>query len=339
MSAIIQPVGEDVGYSHTKVCFADGAVITLPSLAGAPPAGLGLTDIHSTDLLYHMTFPYDLLVGRYAYAQKVGSPNISADWFKSQEYLALVLAGLDRNNSFHNSFRLVTGLPVDHLALRGELEQRLTGTHQVQWAHQQEPQYVAIEARVVSQGVGALALRLIDVDGNPTVPAAQLRNDERAIQSACADLGAGTSCLISTRGLHSVQSECRSLPIGAWTVERLARRELTTRYGEGLTRMLPRHELLYRLRSNTLTRYGEPVEGAAEIFETACRSVANEILHAMTSLWGEASHFDHLLMCGGGALLMGPYLQETYPALQVIDDNPVTANARGYLRLAKLLLK
>ena len=337
MGCVIQPVGIDIGYHETKVADSNGKVRTFPSLAGPTPDGLGLADTQATDMLYRMLEPWQMLVGRYAYAQKVGSPNLSAEWFQSDEYMALAMAGLSDSTSFHQAFQLVTGLPVDHLAHKDALEERLSGMHQVVWSHVGSIQTIKIEARVVSQGIGALALFLLDEDGTPTVPVEQLRNDERVAPSAVADSGAGTTCLLACRGAHTIAQETRSLAVGAWTIERNVRRALIAQYGEPLVRKLSRHELLFRIRTNSLTRFGEPLD-TSDIFEAACRAVASEIVHEMADMWGNGSHFQRMILCGGCGLLLGPYLKETYPALQLVDD-PVTANSRGYVRLAKLLLK
>lgn len=339
MSAVIQPVGVDIGFSDTKVCFQDGNTISFPSLVGPTPAGLGLTDIESSDLRHRMLFPSDLLVGQYAYAQKVGAPDLTADWFQSESYMALVLAGLDHNSSFHNSWQLVTGLPVEHLDLATELEQRLTGSHKVTWAHTNgQQQTVAIQARVVSQGIGALATVLLDEDGNPTVPVEQLRNNPDAPQRAVCDIGAGTLCAVACRGFHSVREETGSINIGAWAVESQVRRDITAQYGEAFTRKIGRHELLRKVRMGTLTHFGQPVKECQSILDAACKNVSNQAIAFLHDLWADGSYFSDLILTGGGGLLLHKYLKAAFPFMRLVDQ-PLLANSIGYARLAKLLLK
>jgi len=233
---------------------------------------------------------------------------------------------------------MVTGLPVNHLDLKEKLQERLNGTHAVTWKHSGTPQHVAIEAHVVSQGVGAVATQLLNKDGIPLVPVDQLRNDELAVQTAVVDCGGGTTCCLSLRGFHTIAAESRSLAVGAWAIEGYVREALNHLYGEEFTRKLGRHELLYRVRGNSLTRFGKPVPEAWDFFDAACIKVASVIVPAMHDLWADASMFSQLILCGGGSVLLEPYLRKHFPSAQLIE-NPVQANAIGYLRLAKGLLK
>lgn len=338
MSAIIHSAGIDVGFSDTKACFADGTTTTFPSLVGPTPAGLGVADIQASSLRHRQVFPQDLLIGEYAYMQKIGGPDLTADWFQSPNYMALVLASLDTNRAWHSSWQIVTGLPVEHLDMAKQLEERIAGTHTVQWAHEDEPKQVAIQARVVSQGIGALATILLDEDGTPRIPLAELRDNDDVPQRAIADCGAFTFCCVAARGFYTVREETGSIPLGAWTIEAQCRRDLTALYGEAFTRKIGRHELLRKVRKGTLTHFGKPVPECAEILDAACRNVADKAIAFMHDLWSDTSYLADLILTGGGGLLLEHYLKEAFPSMHIVAQ-PLLANAIGYSRLAKLLLR
>ena len=337
MGCIVQCHGADPGFFQTKHSHAGGKRILYPSLAGPTPDSLGQADLGKTALLYRMLEPWPMLVGKYAYAQKVGSPDIDAKWFQSDRYLALLLAGLSDNSSFSLSYKLCLGLPIDHMSLRDELQARISGTHTVLWDHIGSVQTIHIDAVVVAQGIGALATFVVDEDGNPTVPVDQLRNDENAIRMACLDLGAGTSCAVSVRGLHVVTKETRSFALGAWNVERQCREALIATYGEGLVRGLGKHELLHVLRTNTLFDRGQHIDARA-MFDAACASVARDIVAECHALWGEARTFQKFVMVGGGSILLGRHIRQAWPHIETLP-RPVFSNSEGYRRIAALALQ
>lgn len=334
--SVIQCHGADVGYFQTKHAHSDGSTLIYPSLAGPTPAGLGLADLGRSDLLYRMREPYDMVIGRLAYAQKVGAPDIDARWFTSHAYYGLVMAGLCDNSSFSLSYRLVTGLPIDHMQHRESLMAGLNGKHQVVWDHIGQAQTIHIEPLVVAQGIGALATILLDEDGTPLLPVEQLRNDEHAVRALVCDCGAGTTCILGSRAFHVVASETRSITVGAWTVEDLFRRAIVSEYGEGLVRKLGRHELLHLARENRLSDRGKPLDTSA-IFDAVCAQVAGMIVAELHSMVGEAREYEHVVLAGGGGLLLAKHLQRAYPHMQLAAD-PVFANSEGYRRISALML-
>lgn len=331
--------GGDVGYFQVKHSRADGRRFSYPSLAGPTPASLGLADMGQTKLPYRMLKPHDMLIGRYAYAQGVGAPDLDIAWFRGDAYMAMLLAGLADCERYDISYKLCTGLPIDHLEYREELQARLSGTRQVVFDHIGKEQTIHIDAVVVAQGIGALATLLLDQDGNPTVPVAQLRDDEHAVRLAVWDCGAFTSCAVATRGLHVRANQTRSFSIGAWTVEQRCRNRLISSHGEGLVRGYGRHELMHLLRTNALTDRGQVID-TRQMFEDVCREVAGDLVTELHRLWGEARTFQRLIMCGGGSLLLGQYIKEAIPHIEPIPDlDPVYANSEGYRRIAELSLK
>ena len=60
------------------------------------------------------------------------------------------------------------------------------------------------------------------------------------------------------------------------------------------------------------------------------------VIAQATQLWNGTAGLDAILVAGGGALLLGPYLHRAFPHMRVVD-NPVFANALGYWRFAQRL--
>jgi hypothetical protein len=60
------------------------------------------------------------------------------------------------------------------------------------------------------------------------------------------------------------------------------------------------------------------------------------VVAAAAQLWKGGAALDAVIVTGGGALLVGPYIQERFRHAQVVAE-PVFANARGYWRFAQRL--
>jgi hypothetical protein len=81
--------------------------------------------------------------------------------------------------------------------------------------------------------------------------------------------------------------------------------------------------------------YGEPVD-LKPVVEAALQPMANQVIAEASQLWNSGAGLDALLIAGGGALLLGPYLKAHFRHAHVVKE-PVFANAEGYWKLAQRL--
>jgi hypothetical protein len=333
------PVGADIGYHRVKVAFQTGTT-DFPSLAGVPPADFGLADLAVANIPFHMTTPYDLLIGRAAALQGVGAPNLTPDWFESKEYFGLLMSALiGTGNLTNESILAVVGLPVDYMGLKGKLEAHYSGGHRVQFANRDFSQSLDLRVKVVSQGLGALATQIISDGGVISAGKQHMITDpEGAALIGLIDSGSGTTCFLAAQGLVTKADLTGSIPVAAWEIERLARTMIRDAYGPGLVSGMPRHALMDRLRLDTLMDSGKKVP-TAQILDSACAIVAGKITQHLGTKWGaQARQMDYIYITGGGGILLEKHLQRAFPQARLIPDvDPLFANAIGYRRIAEML--
>jgi hypothetical protein len=78
--------------------------------------------------------------------------------------------------------------------------------------------------------------------------------------------------------------------------------------------------------------YGEPVDLTAAI-DDALEPLADQVIAEASQLWNGAAALDAILVGGGGALLLGPYIRRHFRHARVVED-AVFANALGFWRFA-----
>ncbi|PID87032.1 MAG: hypothetical protein CSB13_01350 [Chloroflexi bacterium] len=81
--------------------------------------------------------------------------------------------------------------------------------------------------------------------------------------------------------------------------------------------------------------FGEPVD-LTDIVETAVYPMAEQVIAQATQLWNSGARLDAVLVAGGGAHLLGQYIEQYFRHARVVD-NPVFANVTGYYRFAQRL--
>jgi hypothetical protein len=66
--------------------------------------------------------------------------------------------------------------------------------------------------------------------------------------------------------------------------------------------------------------------------------MAEQVLAEASRLWNGGATLDAILVSGGGALLMGPYITHHFRHARVVDD-PIFANALGFWRFAERMAR
>ena len=67
-------------------------------------------------------------------------------------------------------------------------------------------------------------------------------------------------------------------------------------------------------------------------------ALAEQVLAEVTRLWNGGATIDAILVSGGGALLLGPYITHHFRHARVVGE-PVFANALGFWRFAERLAR
>jgi len=317
-------IGVNVGYSAVKAVCGERRV-TFPSVVGTPDKAAFSLNGDSALVLVQ---PAHVLVGDEAVEQsRFIYPREDRAWIESEEWTYLFVTALTELSSTpHDSaVRVVTGLPVAFYSDAEKLAGRLLGDHRVQREGRQAQLFHIADVRVVPEAFG-------------TVFAAAFNDQGKAVDQALLtgtvgviDLGGKTTNLLSVRRCSQVNRETASVNVGAWAAVRAVQAELAQRF-PGLEE-LRAHQVMDAVIARKVRYYGDDVD-LRGIVEDTLRPLAKQVLAEATRLWNGGATLDRILVAGGGALLLGSYIEEHFPHAQVIPD-PVFANALGFWRFGQ----
>jgi len=220
---------------------------------------------------------------------------------------------------------VVTGLPVAfYSADKDALRDRFLGHHRVAREGRRAQTFQVSECRVIPQPFGTLL-------------AATLADRGRVVDQALAtgsvgvvDVGGKTTNLLSLNRLSEISRETASVGVGAWDAVRAVLSWLAEHY-PGLEDLRP-HQVVDAVISRQVKYYGEQVSLTA-VVEDVLEPMADQVLAEATRLWNGGATLDAILVSGGGALLLGPYISRHFRHARVVDE-PVFANALGFWRYA-----
>ncbi len=318
-------IGLDVGYSHTKAVHGSVRVI-FPSVVGTPDKAR--FSLYAEDGLI-LTHPFHVQVGAKAVTQsRFLQRREDRHWVESDEWIALSLAALTELTSATSvELRVVTGLPVAFFADRQVVRDRLLGEHKVQREGRYRQTFRVVDCRVIPQPFGTLLSAALDDRGRIV--------DQTLATGAVGviDIGGKTTNLLSVNRLAEISHETASVNVGAWDAVRAIQIWLADRY-PGLEDLRP-HMVVEAMIARQVKYYGETVDLRAVVEETL-DPLAEQILAEASQLWNGGATLDAILVTGGGAHLLGQYVQRRFRHARVVSE-PVFANALGYWRFAQRL--
>jgi len=315
-------VGLDVGYSAVKAVSGDRRA-TFPSIVGTPDkAHFSLNG--STSLV--LVSPDHVQVGEGAIEQsRFIRPREDRSWIESSEWYSLFLAALTELTSAKRAeLRIVTGLPVAFYSDRAVVRDRLLGEHRAQREGRHAQAFQIAGCRVIPQPFGTLLAATLD-DRGRVVDQALATGSVGVV-----DVGGKTTNLLSVNRLSEISRETASVGVGAWDAVRAVLSWLAEHY-PGLEDLRP-HQVVDAVISRQVKYYGEQVSLTA-VVEDVLEPMADQVLAEATRLWNGGATLDAILVSGGGALLLGPYISRHFRHARVVDE-PVFANALGFWRYA-----
>jgi plasmid segregation protein ParM len=324
--------GVDIGYSRTKVV-ADKLQRAFASLVGTPDRAR--FSLNGAEKGIALVSPRNVLVGDLAVIQsRHVERREDRDWIESEAYYDLLLASLtELTAATHVDLVVVSGLPIQFYERdRATLRDLLLGEHKVQREGRRSQTFTVSQARVIPQGFGALLSVCLDHRGNIAKP--EIANGRIGL----IDVGGKTTNLLSVNRLSEVGRETASVNAGAWGVVRAVQRWLAD-HCPNLD--LRDHEVVQAMIQRKVRYYGDQID-LSDVVNTAVVPLADQIIAEATQLWNGAAGLDAIFVAGGGALLIGPYVQEHFRHARVIDTqsiDPVYANAVGYWRFSRRLTR
>ena len=301
--------------------------VTFPSVIGTPDkARFSLNGSASIVL----TYPDHVQVGEGAISQsRFLNRREDRRWVESPEWYDLFLAALtELTTAKAVDLRIVTGLPVAFYADRAVVRDRLLGEHKAQREGRHAQALKVTDCRVIPQPFGALLAATLDNRGR--IVDADLATGAVGV----IDVGGKTTNLLSVNRLSEIGRETASVNVGAWDAVRAVRAWLSDHCPD---LDLRDHQVIDAVIARQVRYYGEPVD-LTGIVEETLEPLAEQVLAEATQLWNGGAALDAILISGGGALLLGPYIRRHFRHARVVDD-PVFANALGYWRFAQRLAR
>lgn len=318
--------GGDAGYGYTK--FVTGGVIdNFPSVLGYPEK------IRYTggDILSHQqaTRTHLTINGEEYYIGDTALEQSSVNWSpqdrdRIKTTVTLLVAACARAG-ITGPVQLVTGLPVnwynqDKDVLTAALDGQHTYTNHLNGA---QGTIEFISPTVAPQPFGAFFTQTL-------TPAGGIKDAELARQlTGVCDIGMHTTDFSASDHFQFRQPMSGSVQIGVSQVFDLVSKEIENSY-----RMeLDLHQVDQIIRRGKLN-VGGTEHSLAAIVEPIVSAVALKILDRAGRIWTDtARHLSRIFIVGGGASLIGPYLQARWPHATILT-NSATANARGFYQYA-----
>lgn len=319
-------LGLDLGYSAVKAVAGPTKRVYFPSVVGTPErARFSFTESGGGIVL---TLPDHVLVGDEAVIQsRFLKRREDRSWIKSDDYYSLFLAALtELTTATVIELRIVTGLPVAFYGDKTTLRDLLLGEHRPQRLDRHAQVFKVVECRVIPQPFGCLLAEALDDRGGVV--------NHVYMTGTCGviDCGGRTTNLLSVSRLSEVVRESASVNVGAWDAVRAVEPWLNTHCPD---LELRDHQIVDALIAREVKYYGKPVD-LTEAVDAALEPMAEQVIAEATQLWNGGAALDAILVSGGGALLLAPYIQAHFPHARVVGD-PVFANAIGYWRFAQHL--
>lgn len=317
-------IGLDIGYSATKAVSGTRR-IAFPSAVGTPERPrFSLGENHAIILVY----PERVQVGEAAVQQsRFLKRREDRRWIESDEWYTLFLAALtELTDATVAELRIVTGLPVAFFDDRKTLRNRLLGEHRVQREGRRAQVLRVVDCHVIPQPFGTLLAATLDDRGRIADPA--LAGGIVGVL----DIGGKTTNLLAVNRLAEIRRETASVNVGAWDAVR-AVREWLSEHCPDLD--LRDHQVVEAIIARQVRYYGKPVD-LSEAIDAALEPLADQVIAAASQLWNGAAGLDAILVGGGGALLLGPYIQRHFRHARIVQD-AVFANALGFWRFCQRL--
>ena len=316
-------LGLDIGYSSTKAVFDRGS-FKVPSVVGTYEEWFAVNASRKVIKLDGQKY----LVGSDAIDQsQIVERREDRAWIRSDMYSRLLKFALINTAQMEaletTSMFVVSGLPLAYFNKDAEfLKQLFIGEHRGEMDGVTSIVTVN-DARIVPQPFGALLNHALTTDGG-IIP------ENASGRVGVIDVGGKTTNILSVKDLAEQSREATSVSVGGWTAVRKLRDFLVDQYPEVDDRASNIERILV---NGSFVYYGERI-GVSDAISRITKNIASQIEAELSQRWGGGSHFEKILISGGGANLVGNSIIEVLPQAFIVKD-PVFANAKGFHKFAK----
>ncbi|MCP5101143.1 MAG: ParM/StbA family protein [Chloroflexi bacterium] len=317
-------IGLDIGYNSTKVMGKGGNEFVFPSVVGTPErASFSLNG--NKEFLITLSDNSEAMVGQAAIMQSVfASRREDRDWIDSREYYTLAMAAISEVTKASGDISIVTGLPVAYYQDKEKLQDILMGEHRIKRDSRRWQTINVTAVRVVPQPFGTVLSVALHNSG------AALTNNYVKGNIGVIDIGGKTTNILSVYRLTEVSRETTSVNLGAWNAVRQMRTYFTREFPD---LELRDHEVNQAMIQRSTNYFGDSYD-LTDVVDSVVTPMAEQVIAQASQLWGKAARLDAILIAGGGAHLLGEYVQGYFKHAQILEK-PQFANVTGFWKLAQ----
>jgi plasmid segregation protein ParM len=323
----------DIGYNAVKGLASNGRQTHFPSEVGTErKATFSLEEVKQSKLAITTREGSTWHVGQTALKQSdYSAGRRDPEWIRTEPYKVLLYAALSDLHRGTTTTSLVTGLPLEHYtALSEKAKAVFLGEHTFRRNGGRWQTVTVEDAFIVTQPYGSL-LDLAMTDAGKF-----LDNPFAAGMVGIADLGGMTLNLLVTDALNEEARWTQGDGLGLLkALDAIARAIRSDCPGfspktREVADWLVQGQFPYQGKTIDITPYASPnLEPLVQV-----------VLARMAEVWSEPGRYAAVLLTGGGSAILGPMLKArmngVYANVTIASD-PVFANVRGYLKLARRL--
>ncbi len=314
-------IGIDVGYGYTKVVTDGNGIVvpvSFPSLVGIYEDGIEVDGLKVPEQDIVSLSGQRFIVGAAALRHSSRLLNgREQGWVSSAAYRALFLHALRLVEANAVKFTIVSGLPVNFYKSDKDKLLNIIRSTACDFC-------IDCTVKAIPQPLGSFFSLLFDDHGR--VKDGSLASGKVGIL----DIGFYTTDLITIHDMELIEKQMDSYENGVSTALELIAKDINNVYG----RKPILNETEQAIKEGYIRVYGEPKD-IRHVADQRLTELSREIESKAKTVWKSAVDIDRVILTGGGAALLKPYLN-LYRHASVIDDAQF-ANAAGYYKLGKRL--
>ena len=323
--------GIDIGFHAVKALTSNHRSALFPSEVGTPHQTIySLNDRTRQEIVLTLEDGSQWQVSQTALKSAYNSGRQAAQWITSPSYRVLLAAALSELFYGGATIRVVTGLPLEHYTqLADQVRAVFLGEHRF-LRHGRHWQTITIsEVVVVTQPYGTLLQLALNDTG--AITESVFATDLVGV----VDIGGLTLNLLACQALDEMGLWTAGDDLGLLKALWAIARDLRARYPgfapetREVAQWVRQGWFPYQDQQLAISDYAQP----------RLKPVARIVVDRLSEIWPEPGRLAGVALTGGGALalqsLLTPLLTGFPPV--TVPENPVTANAVGYLKLARRL--
>lgn len=326
MADRVVDVAVDIGNSHTKIQGPGGRIVSFPSVIAEATSILDFDVLNKRDDLVITFEGRDYAVGRTAWTAGLHRSYL-ADRSRLHDpiYRTLFAAALSRVVDDSAVVRVIFSMPVSWYFDREEAKEVLSGKYVVKTGKAKRTYTVPRdEIMVVPEGLGSVIARIYNEQGRVADPTLT----QRAV--GVVDIGGLTVDYIGMEaGLQIQQALSRSTTpalLGVW-------QSLGRRISKEYKLDFEPHKLDEIMKERWFYFYDQRVQ-VDQWVEEALRFLADRINREIATLWSGGAAVQTIVVTGGGATHLYPFIHRQYKTAITESDQPYLANVQGAYRFA-----